>query len=301
MMPSNSPDSALGNPSKHPYRASLLVLLYNCQIPDSNTLKSLIETNSNLLDCSLTIWNNGPAVIPANVDEFMHRFKFVEFTQTIENRSLSQIYNAFLKEEATRLVILDHDTLIDDAFLNNVLSLEDGLIGIPSIFSQGRLRSPFVNGVYHAGPYRSRDTLAAIGSGITLTHKALNLIKRKYSTPFDENFVLYGVDSTFFFRIQRLGLSSTVKVLGQLEHSISMFESESEETASFRKLERSYDLGLSLRYYPTTKLFVYVLKTILRASYSESLINPTIVFKALLSGKHYRAQPASNCLFNRGS
>jgi hypothetical protein len=183
--------------------------------------------------------------------------------------------------------------------LNNALSLEDGKLGIPSILVRGELLYPHVNGSYNTGPYKNKDALTAIGSGITLTQGALDLISKRYNTPFDENFVFYGVDSTFFFRLKKLALTSIVKPLGPLEHSLSIFENESPKTWSFRKLERSYDLGLSLRYYPTSKLLTYILKVILRAPFTVSLIDPATVIKAFLLGKHYRSRSQSGMLSKR--
>ena len=158
------------------------------------------------------------------------------------------------------------------------------------------MRSTHVNGSYSTGSYESKCTFRAIGSGITLTRGTLDLISKRYNTPFDENFVFYGLDSTFFFRLQKLELTSIVKPLGQLKHSLSMFENKSPKASSFRKLERSYDLGLCLRYCPTAKLLTYNLKVILRATFTESLIDPATVIKAFQTGKHYRSRSLSGML-----
>ena len=117
---------------------------------------------------------------------------------------------------------------------------------------------------------------------------------RAFGTVFDERYYLYGVDTTFFLRFNNLNCSDKARVIKGFNHSLSRLEIESSSNKRFRKVERSYDLGLTLRYYRSCREIIFdivkvfgssILKMILKR---ENAFYLRHVFIALLVGKHYR-------------
>ena len=112
---------------------------------------------------------------------------------------------------------------------------------------------------------------------------------------FDERFYLYGVDTTFCFRLFESDLIKYVKIISGFDHSLSRLGTENSKMTKFRRIERSYERGLKLRYYvPLPKAIYLLLKTgtsvlqrlCMGKRYQVSFL---YVLKAFLSGKHYRS------------
>jgi hypothetical protein len=278
--------------------ASFLVLIYNKEICESKTLNSLLESNVKFNNCNLVIWNNGPKHLKDKDLLMLEEKGFsCQLVETIENIALSKIYNQFIeKSEACKYVILDDDSVLNDGYLNCAITSKIDKISIPPIVVDRIITGPLINNrIYdNSFNYEKIHTVVAIGSGIILGRDILKTISSKYKNVFDEDFYFYGVDSSFFYRINKLDLVTNVEICDSIEHSLSRLEEESEGIKSFRRKERSYDLGLQIRkYFPFFKklsmAFKINVKYIVNVFLSkEQTIDLNCFYDALISGRHYK-------------
>jgi hypothetical protein len=278
--------------------ASFLVLIYNKKICESKTLNSLLESNVKFNNCDLVIWNNGPKHLKdKELLMFEEKGFSCQLVETIENIALSKIYNQFIeKSEACKYVILDDDSVLNDGYLNCAIESKDDQIIVPPIIVDGRITGPLINNKIYDSSYNYGEmhTVVAIGSGLILGKDIFKLISSRYNDIFDENFYFYGVDSSFFHRINKLNLASNVEICDSIDHSLSRLQEESEEIKSFRRKERSYDLGLQIRnYFPLFKklnvFFKINVKCIINILLSkERNVDLNYFYDALITGKHYK-------------
>ncbi|WP_166378363.1 hypothetical protein [Pseudoalteromonas sp. Z9A4] len=276
---------------------AFLVLLYGKEIRDSSTVNSLNDLSVHLYDSKVVIWNNGPKSL-YGTELINLEFQF-DFIETINNKSLSEIYNEFISGiDAKKYIILDDDSEISLAYIQRVLALRDNEVGMPIITCNSDVIYPIINGVpvdkKTSKLVLSDEYILTIGSGLVVGSKVGEKIKNKFDNIFDENFYFYGVDFTFCYRLNLLKLNSKVKVIAGFNHKLSKLEKESDVKKHFRKLERSYDFGLQLRYYNTKSIALLKLTKFTIRHMSNYLINKknglylSIIFKAFLTGRHYK-------------
>lgn len=271
---------------------SILIVTYNCEIKDSVTISSLLNSRLDFSGTTLCIWSNGPNKLLH--DEKVHKslegmgFRLT-LIQTLHNAPLSWIYNNFIKSfPSDSYAILDHDSRLSLEYLSAILKQQKNTVRLPIIMANGQPQSPCSNGVFCAGPYTKKNYVMAIGSGVIISKLIAENIKSAYGNVFDENFALYGVDTSFFVRIYKLGLTENLISIPGFEHSLSRLEMESRDVKLFRKIERSYDFGLSLRHYPSNKLAMSALKQILLWPIGRNRIILSKALKAFLVGRHER-------------
>jgi hypothetical protein len=271
------------------YDFAVLVVLYNCKPLDSVTIKSLVMSWPVKSNTKFIIWNNGPESQPLDVKEL--NGLNIEVVESLHNDSLAKIYNQFMERvHASVYVILDHDSEVSPQYIAALNTITAEECAFPVIFNGDKATGPLINGVTVSEPtsLTDNDSLLAIGSGVAIGSNMINIIKTAYGNVFDERFYLYGIDSTFCYRLERLNLISNSKVISGFKHSLSRLESESSVLTQFRKKERSYSFGLTLRYYKKLSylrvLFILLFKRIL----NKSPLSITQIIKALLSGRHYR-------------
>ncbi len=269
------------------YDVAILVVLYGCKPDSSNTLRTLMKFSSGFKNSRLVVWNNGPESINGDRLSSFEDFFDVELVQTLDNISLASIYNKFLTSlDAKNYVILDHDTELNLDYCKGISSF-DGMVGAPKIYSNGQLHSPRRD----KNRFTYKTEITAIGSGLVISKTISELLMYKYSSVFDERFVLYGVDTTFFYRLSKtINLKNDLMILPELKHSLSSNETESVNVSDFRVKEKSYDFGLRLRFYPTLDKFVLLLILFIKASYRCSPLKLRYVVKSFLKGKHYRGK-----------
>ncbi|MDB1123714.1 hypothetical protein [Vibrio algarum] len=282
------------------YNSAILVILYNKEIKESKTLSTLADCQFDWGNDKLVIWNNGPKLLGNRTDALSFNFSLeVEVVETIENRSLSSIYNSFIANNCSeRYVLLDDDTAIAPSYLNSInkVNFESG--GVPIIAHGGIRQEPVINGkVFRGEPFESVTsmvTITGIGSGLVLGAGLLKTIEKKYKTVFDERFILYGVDATFFHRVNAMYLADRFDVLPILNHSLSRLENESNEVTTFRVIERANAHALILKFYKSPYMawktallysFKYFVKRVFRI---EDDLHQKHFIRAFLKGKHYR-------------
>lgn len=283
-----------------PYKASFLVLLYNKEIQNSNTLNQLLDSKLSFARCQLTIWNNGPKLLMNQAVSNFEKLGFsVSIVETLENRSLAKVYNQFAGSvKSDKYVILDDDSILNDDYLKDVLAAKNDEVCIPIIRMNDEVKGPRINKkmVLEPSQFTNRVRISAIGSGTVLGSKVAELMEQQEGTVFDEKFFFYGVDTTFFLRLNRLSQEVPFRVISSFSHSLSRYEKESDKVREFRKKERSCTTALRLRYYkPVLNGFTLYLKHMLSSSSKvifgkESKINFKEFTQAYVSGKHYRAR-----------
>ncbi|MBE0459366.1 MAG: glycosyltransferase family 2 protein [Pseudoalteromonas prydzensis] len=271
------------------YDFAVLVVLYNCKPLDSVTIKSLVRSWSVTSNTKFIFWNNGPVSQPLDVKEL--NGLDIEVVESLYNESLAKIYNQFIERvHANVYVVLDHDSEVSPQYIAALNTITSEQCAFPVILNGDKATGPLINGVTVSEPIdlTDSDSLLAIGSGVAIGSNIVNTIKTAYGNVFDERFYLYGIDSTFCYRLERLKLIANSKVISGFQHSLSRLESESSALTQFRKKERSYSFGLTLRYYKKLSylrvLFILLFKRIL----NKSPLSITYIFKALIHGRHYR-------------
>lgn len=177
-----------------------LVLLYNKKTIDSETIKTLFSDGYDFSSSKLIIWNNGPSSITLDLDEEQQvAWNSIELIQTLDNKPLSYIYNKVIESySADRYIFLDDDSKLSREYLTAVAQTK-APVAVPVIYNDSVPRSPTVRGVFSPGPYKTKDLVIAIGSGISFSHDITQQLKERYGDVFDSRFALYGVDTTFFY------------------------------------------------------------------------------------------------------
>lgn len=274
-------------------RLSILVVLYDCNLVDSKTIQTLQSVLNDKVGCRVVVWNNGPrSLLNCEIGDFFPSTIEFDFYETVDNKSLAQIYNYFIQNYGSdSYLFLDHDTSVNRTFINRLFEFSVHDLGVPQVFSGKELEYPLLNwssGVIDRELVES-DVIMSCLSGLVLGRNLVNVFMNHYGSVFDEAFVLYGVDTSFFLRAHNLRLNKQIQILDPIEHSFSRNEKEAGAVSRFRKLERAYDLGLTLRYYPNRhhfKIFYYISKSFCKG---RGAVNPFIVARAYLKGRHYRS------------
>lgn len=269
---------------------SIIIVLYNCKTEESETIKSILSTNTAFSKTRLCIWNNGPVTAPPQRDTILSLNRkgiSTVYIETLQNAPLSWIYNSFIDNfKSEKYVILDHDSSLSENYISYMASDIVDFLCTPIINAKGSPRSPTANGKFSPGPFRKNERVIAIGSGIIISQVAALHVKSAYGGVFDERFFLYGVDTSFFTRIFKLGLSDRIQSAPGFEHSLSRLEDEPEETRVFRSIERSYDLGLMLRCYPQIAHLKTLAKQIALTLFRENNLKTHKILATLAAGYH---------------
>lgn len=271
------------------YDFAVLVVLYNCKPLDSVTIKSLVTSWSVTSNAKFIFWNNGP--VSQSLDAKELNFLDFEMVESLYNESLAKIYNQFIERvHANVYVVLDHDSEVSPQYIEALNTITPEECAFPVIFNGDKATGPLINGVTVSQPtcLAGNDTLLAIGSGVAIGSNIINTIKTVYGNVFDERFYLYGVDSTFCYRLESLKLIANSKVISGFQHSLSRLESESSAFTQFRKKERSYSFGLTLRYYKKLSYLRVLCILLFKRIFNKSPLSIVYIFKALIRGRHYR-------------
>jgi len=276
----------------------ILVLLYDKEIRESATLNSVGKLHSLNKRTLLVVWNNGPVEILINetfFDSLMSKGFEIVVEQTTNNISLAKIYNSIIdKYISSSYVFLDHDTILNNKYFKTITSIQNNVL-LPLVCMNNEIIYPKINGhtIKEGQKINDADFVMSIGSGLVLSRDITNLIKDKFNNVFDERFYLYGVDSTFFYRLRSLKFNSKITIIDPIEHSLSKYENEPDKIRHFRIIERSYDAGLKYRYYYGVAGLYYFCRNIL-AFFVRYILGKKQTFllgsfiKAYISGKHYR-------------
>lgn len=277
---------------------SIVVVLYNCEIRDSITLAGINEANVYFEQSNLVIWNNGPKKLQDSNTEHLKGTGFnITIEETVENKSLAEIYNAFIqKYPAKHYVILDDDSSITGDYLKHLKTLKNEQVVYPIILSNGKPCSPKINrkklprGVQLKDiKLNDNDKVEAIGSGLIISHELVNSIRSQYDDLFDERFYIYGVDTTFCWRVASVLAPSQITIVDGFSHSVSRNDDEPKAVKLFRQIEKANSKGLKIHHYKSK--FIKWFKTIqllalLLIPFYRTDVNKQYLL-ALLTGIHY--------------
>jgi len=277
---------------------AILVLLYNKEMKDSSTLNSLIKSTAQYSNAKIVIWNNGPNKLnTVNSQALIGLGYQIEVIQTVTNDSLAVIYNRFISDnKANKYVLLDDDSELSEEFIQASALSKPEHLSLPIITSNGKVQYPSIDRKRYSSEATIKDSsrVTTIGSGLVLGINIVNALNEYYDSVFDERFYLYGVDTTFCLRVNQSNQVKNIQLISGFDHSLSKLESESTKMNNFRRIERSYERGLKLRYYvPLPRAIFLLLKTgtsalKMRLGGKKYQVSFLYVLKAFLSGKHYR-------------
>lgn len=276
---------------------SIVVVLYNKTLSNSQTLISLLNIESGIID-NLYIWNNGPTEI-AKDDIFTKLEPLVGnivLNNDLSNKPLSKLYNLFINinHNSDYFVIFDDDSILEPSYLAVLKSLKsknDINLILPKIIQNGIIHYPFVN----LKPIKDGQTLTnqncrSISSGLIFDKTLVNEFYNKFNqTVFDERFAFYGVDTSFFYRLAKIKQNLTIQCLGEISHSLSRLNKSDEKDNKFRMYERTIDVALCARHYPNWfnyKAFMkFAIKFIIK---NRDIFLFYTLIKIYILGKHPR-------------
>lgn len=271
---------------------AMVVILYGKHFEESKTLQSLTRF-SHQLD-QLLIVNNGPENLDSHDTFFIalsKKHKHVEFENQIQNKPLSWIYNDFINSiDADYYVLFDDDTEINSSYEKFLFQMNNIDLELPKIMSiiDKKQYYPKLNEqiISENGVIESRGELFSIGSGLIISNKIKNTFKKYNLELFDPKFALYGVDFSFFRRLNKLGRDGfLISTQTFLNHSLSGTEGV---IAKWRKKERLYDEILTIKYYrplPYLRFIKVIYKHILSSNNTSNVFE---MLKIYFYGKHPR-------------
>lgn len=278
-------------------RTLFLVVLYGLRPVDAATLRSLLALPVASLppDSALLLWNNGPQALDEAERQSLLAapgWARVFIEEDLGNPPLSRVYNQALRLGAERLVIFDQDTVVDGRYLA-ALEREAELL-VPLVLGAGAIRYPhqYKQVVTEEGPLDPQATVT-ISSGLCLSQGLAERIAARHGDVFDERFALYGVDVSFFLRVQALAREAPVELLcaGILDHSLSELEAETQAQRRFRDIEKFY-VALLLRLHykgaSRTKVLRYLGRQLLGNRLYLYGVLPRMV-QTIFRGRHPRA------------
>lgn len=280
----------------------VLVLLYNKESYKSNTLKTLCQ--SSFIDYELYIYNNGPLNIDFDtplLNSLKENVNAIYFDESLDNKPLSHIYNDFIEKfsDYDRYIIFDDDTNVSDLFfsaLDNKKHMSTIDLQLPLIKSvtSNAVYYPEINGniCNKNDMITDIDSVRSIGSGLIIHKKMISSFYNNNMQLFDNNFALYGVDTSFFRRISILrnnGVNFNIVIDGELVHSLSRID---ESTSDWRRIERLYDVILSILHYsPSKKKKIWQLsKVFIKSTLALNLTDCLLIIKTIKSGAHPRCK-----------
>ncbi|CAG67528.1 MULTISPECIES: glycosyltransferase family 2 protein [Acinetobacter] len=275
---------------------AMVVIVYNKALNESTTLQSLLTFTHAIQE--LVIVNNGPEQL--DEDEFFFALKQkhsqVYLENYLQNKPLSWIYNDLIeKYDADYYVLFDDDTIINSQYENHLFNtLDQTDIEFPKIFARVEhvQHFPVLNNALlkDSGELSNIETIFSVGSGLILSKRLKYIFIERFGHVFDQHFAFYGVDSTFFIRLNLLlseNIPFKITSCSYLNHGLSLTE---EALTPWRKREFIYENTLKVKYY-SGNTFMARLKFI-RLMYRKlshfEFSDLKLVIKTFLSGKHPR-------------
>lgn len=193
----------------------ILIVLYNKDLTNSQTLNSVLKWNNEKKDIisQLIIWDNSPRMLPKEQRNFiesnMPKTK-ISFLGDGNNYALSSIYNSVIRQlnnEDGWLMLLDHDTTVNDSIVDSMKSAvcEQNCpnLLLPKIYYSNNLVSPGKQ-FYFLGRHLKRISsgfhkskhMTAINSGMIIN---IQYLKDKFPG-YNEDIKFYGTDNDFMWK-----------------------------------------------------------------------------------------------------
>lgn len=231
-------------------KARVLVVTYETDWAEGDTLVSLMGLTAPGVEIHLTIWDNSGAARydPAVVARLASAVESIETVHTPDNLALSKIYNtvAAATGDYDVLVLLDQDTHLDDRYFRTLAAAAaaaQAQVFLPIVRSGDLIVSPgsyfLVKGKHwtEAMPgLRSSKDVVAISSGLAVRRAYLE----RWPKAFDERMNLYGIDTAFMLDHARREPSVFVMDC-ELQHHTMLWSNPPKATMllRFRNLRRA--------------------------------------------------------------
>lgn len=249
-----------------------VIVLYKETFTSATTIKSIKENCLHIIDkVHFIIWDNSPTEMPLQEFEYIQNLDY-EYIHTPQNIALSKIYNKVIEryKEKRLLFLFDQDSTITEEYFEKCIaaSAKNANIGlfVPYIMHNDLIVSPGSFFIYKGkywkelktGIIKSHNTLA-ITSGMCIRLSCLN-----GKLKFDENLVLYGIDSMFCINYWE-EYPNLYVIDYRLNHNLSLFNSENYEIK-----KRRFISGI--------KSQCYIAKQISFTSYILAVITSTVKY-----------------------
>lgn len=275
-------------------KIALVVIVYGKALEDAMTIQSLLSFEEKLEH--LLIVNNGPAVIDENsavLTSLAQKHHHVVLENQVQNKPLSWIYNDFIQQyDADYYVLFDDDTEINPEYQRKIFIMQGVNIELPKIISMNDKTQyyPLVDGVIEQkdGIISNAKEIFSIGSGLVISKDIKQYFIENKIELFDSHFALYGVDFSFFRKINHIAkqkniifsISSNIYI----KHSLSRTE---KETNAWRDKERLYDLVLTLKYY-YSYAELRILKLFFKKILGGKIKDALLILSTAFNGAHPR-------------
>lgn len=224
-------------------KINFCIILYDKSVNESksfNSIKNFLIKNK--ISSTVVVFNNGPKAT------FYEFYDWLVVNQVLINGSLSKIYNKFINEyPAGRYVFLDDDTELTDEYIDELVESDFNIL-LPKISCLGKIHYPVLG----------RNGIQSVTSGLALSDsciKEIKKIKGNRGNVFDERFDLYGIDTAFFYFLNKHKLAYKVSD-NVIEHELSHISTGSSD---FRDVEVLLANSAALIPYFSFKLFLTVL------------------------------------------
>lgn len=239
---------------------TLLVVLYNRHIMESETLQSISEwsyTHKKKIS-EIIIWNNSSFMLTSiEIDAFSSKFP----NSTIQhigdgiNHPLSEIYNHVIKNLNPNgwLILFDHDSIVSDNYIDEINSIISkpncpNLI-LPQIYYNSTLVSP-AKQFYFLGTYLSSikkglhnsKFMTAINSGMCINTNYLKNVYKGYN----EKIKFYGTDNDFMWKYS-LDNKTLYVMEERICHTLNFYEDSDDEKIKSRFLDIKNGLMENMR------------------------------------------------------
>lgn len=277
-------------------KIALVVIVYNKTLKESATLQGLSRFNTPLHH--LVIVNNGPNSVSEDdlLLELKQKHEQVTLENHLENKPLSWIYNDLIeKNTADYYVMFDDDTELNSEYEHHLFyGLNNTDIELPKIYARiDKVQHfPMLNEqlLMSSGQIEQIKTIFSVGSGLVLSERIKKMFKDKFGHVFDQHFAFYGVDSTFFLRLNQMikaGYEMKITSDSYLNHGLSLTE---EAMTDWRKKEFIYENTLKVKYYSGSFLMARLkfLRLMYRKLSHFEFRDLKLVIKTFISGKHPR-------------
>lgn len=190
------------------------IILYKKHPLESMTLKSIMNLwGDDLQHCKVVIFNNGPDYFESSLLP-----GYVTVHDNLINGSLSKLYNKCIDIYSDYgFIFLDDDTSLTREYVQECL-VENEVAIVPKVTFEGDI-------IY---PIGTRSGIQSITSGLFFPNQFILHFKTNSLKVFDENLDLYGIDTAFFYTLNRLKLPYSISE-SSLEHDLSHLSSGSNE------------------------------------------------------------------------
>lgn len=273
----------------------MLIVVYNKKIEESATINSILASSAKNMD--IIIHNNGPCCVTIDdkvKNKFIDKNLNVKLVNCIANKPLSILYNDFLSlnKSYDTYCLLDDDTEVNESFIA-VLVNGNAEIILPKIISKvdSKIYYPIVDDkVCCEDGLIENCNVFSIGSGLIISRTVIDKFELHSLSLFDEHFALYGVDFSFFRRLMILkmkGETFEISSNASILHSLSKVENIQ---SKFRRQERLIDFVLTLRHYPTTRLYLAFVKRLLVELCFLRFEDVCLMVNTFFSGIHLRCK-----------